>query len=163
MPSWVVSEDVLSRLTIRRASADDLPRVVALLQQESIAGEVREDIGPPLPQRYYDAFAVIEADPDNAIFVAELGGEIAGAFQRTFIRHLQRGGERVSEIESVIVDERWRGRGIGAAMMRWAINEARTAGCARVQLTSNVARRDAHRFYQRLGFVPGYVGMKLSL
>lgn len=163
MPSWVVSEDVLSNVTIRRASADDLPRVVELLQQESISGEVREDVGPPLPPRYYDAFAAIEADPDNAIFVAELEGEIVGAFQRTFIRHLQRGGERVSEIESVIVDEPLRGRGIGVAMMRWAVEEARQAGCTRVQLTSNVARKDAHRFYERLGFLPGYVGMKLSI
>jgi GNAT superfamily N-acetyltransferase len=163
MPSWVVSEDVLSHVTIRRASVADLPRVVELLQQESIAGDIREDIGPPLPQRYYDAFSAIETDPDNAIFVAVLAGEVAGAFQRTFIRHLQRGGERVSEIESVIVDEPWRGRGIGAAMMRWVIEEARQAGCTRVQLTSNVARKDAHRFYERLGFVPGYVGMKLAL
>ncbi len=163
MPSWVVSEDILACVTIRLASAHDLPRIVELLQQEAIAGEVREDLGPPLPQRYYDAFAAIETDPDNAVFVAELAGEIVGAFQRTFIRHLQRGGERVSEIESVIVDERLRGRGIGAVMMRWAIEEARQAGRTRVQLTSNVARKDAHRFYQRLGFVPGYVGMKLPL
>jgi GNAT superfamily N-acetyltransferase len=163
MPSWVVSEDILSHVTIRRASAGDLPRVVELLQQESIAGEVREDVGPPLPQQYYDAFATIEADPGNAIFVAEVEDEIVGALQRTFIRHLQRGGERVSEIESVVVDEPLRSLGIGAVMMRWAIEEARQAGCARVQLTSNVARKDAHRFYERLGFVPGYVGMKLSL
>ena len=55
------------------------------------------------------------------------------------------------------------GQGIGSAMMRWAIENARERGCQRVQLTSNRRRVDAHRFYERLGFVPGYVGMKLTL
>lgn len=163
MPSWVVSEDIPSDIIVRRAVRTDLPRIVELLQQESIAGEVREDVGPPLPGRYRDAFAAIERDENNAIFVAEIAGMVVGAFQRTFIQHLQRGGERVAEIESVIVDEAHRGRGVGGVMMRWGLDEARAAGCTRVQLTSNVARKDAHRFYERLGFVPGYVGMKLVL
>jgi GNAT superfamily N-acetyltransferase len=163
MGSWVVSEQVVPQPVIRGASPHDLPRLVGLLQQESLRGEQREDPGPPPPHRYYDAFAAIEADPDNDIFVAELDGHVVGMFQRTFIRHLQRGGERVSEIESVVVDQPFRGRGIGVAMMRWAIDEACAAGCTRVQLTSNVARKDAHRFYERLGFVAGYLGMKLTL
>lgn len=163
MPSWVVSEDVLPQPVVRRAAARDLPRLVELLEQESLGGERREDPGPPLPQRYFDALAAIDADPNNAVFVAELDGHVVGMFQRTFIRHLQRGGERVSEIESVVVDEPFRGRGIGAAMMRRAIEEARAAGCTRIQLTSNVARADAHRFYKRLGFVADWRGMKLTL
>jgi hypothetical protein len=32
-----------------------------------------------------------------------------------------------------------------------------------VQLTSNDARPDAHRFYQRLGFTPSHRGFKLLL
>jgi hypothetical protein len=32
-----------------------------------------------------------------------------------------------------------------------------------VQLTSNKARQDAHRFYQRLGFVESHVGFKMVL
>lgn len=158
-----MSERVVPEPVVRRASVRDLPRLVELLGQEALGVEQREHPGPPLPQRYYDAFAAIEAGSDNAIFVAELDGHVVGMFQRTFIRHLQRGGERVSEIESVVVDEPFRRRGIGAAMMHWAIDEAGGAGCTRVQLTSNIARKDAHRFYQRLGFVPDYVGMKLPL
>ena len=38
-------------------------------------------------------------------------------------------------------------------MMQWAIDEARRRGCALVQLTTDKSRTDAHRFYQRLGFV----------
>jgi GNAT superfamily N-acetyltransferase len=48
-------------------------------------------------------------------------------------------------------------------MMAWAIEEARRRGCALVQLTSDKSRTDAHRFYQRLGFVATHEGMKLAL
>ncbi len=40
---------------------------------------------------------------------------------------------------------------------------ARERGCALVQLTSDKARAEAHRFYARIGFVPSHVGMKLTL
>jgi GNAT superfamily N-acetyltransferase len=43
-------------------------------------------------------------------------------------------------------------------MMGWAIEEARRRGCALVQLTSDKSRTDAHRFYQRLGFVASMRG-----
>ena len=163
MPSWTVTERIVPQPVMRRANRHDLPRIIELLQQESLDGERREDLGPPLPQRYYEALAEIEADPDNDIIVAEMDGHVVGTFQITLIRHLEREAELVAEIESVVVDEPFRGRKIGEAMMRWAIDSARTRGCSRVQLTSNRARTDAHRFYERLGFVPGYIGMKLVL
>jgi GNAT superfamily N-acetyltransferase len=47
--------------------------------------------------------------------------------------------------------------------MRHAIERARRLGCYRVQLTSNVVRSDAHRFYERLGFTPSHLGFKLPL
>ncbi len=72
-------------------------------------------------------------------------------------------GRERAIIENVIVDGAARGRGIGSAMMRWAIEEARRRNCRQVALTSLNARTDAHRFYQRLGFEPTHVGMKLSL
>jgi GNAT superfamily N-acetyltransferase len=53
--------------------------------------------------------------------------------------------------------------GVGAAMMRWAISEAQRRGCSLVQLTTDKARADAHRFYARLGFVASHEGMKLAL
>jgi GNAT superfamily N-acetyltransferase len=48
-------------------------------------------------------------------------------------------------------------------MMGWAIGEARRRGCGLVQLTTDKARPDAHRFYERLGFVASHQGMKLRL
>jgi GNAT superfamily N-acetyltransferase len=56
-----------------------------------------------------------------------------------------------------------RSRGLGAAMVEWAIGEARRRGCGLVQLTTDKARTDAHRFYERLGFVASHEGLKMSL
>ena len=66
-------------------------------------------------------------------------------------------------IEAVHVRQAMRGRGVGAAMMRFAIEKARGADVSLVQLTSNAARKDAHRFYARLGFVQSHLGFKLRL
>ncbi len=56
-----------------------------------------------------------------------------------------------------------RGQGIGAALMRDAEDQARAAGCGLLQLTTNKARPDAHRFYERLGFTPSHIGYKRDL
>ena len=48
-------------------------------------------------------------------------------------------------------------------MMRFAIEQARGAGARLVQLSSNNARSDAHRFYERLGFVRSHAGFKMKL
>lgn len=51
-------------LTIREAIDSDLPRLVALLRQESL-DTPREHPGPPLPGAYHEAFLRIEADPSH--------------------------------------------------------------------------------------------------
>jgi ribosomal protein S18 acetylase RimI-like enzyme len=55
-------------------------------------------------------------------------------------------------IEDVVVDNEMRGRGIGEALTRAAIEEARRRGAKTVDLTSRPAREAANRLYQRIGF-----------
>ena len=57
-------------------------------------------------------------------------------------------------IEDVVVDAGARGRGIGAALNRAAIDRARDAGARTVDLTSRPSREAANRLYQQLGFRP---------
>jgi GNAT superfamily N-acetyltransferase len=56
-----------------------------------------------------------------------------------------------------------RGRRIGERLFAWAIARARERSCAIIQLTTDKRRADAHRFYERLGFVASHEGMKLEL
>lgn len=59
---------------------------------------------------------------------------------------------RKAWIEDVVVDAAARGGGVGEALVRAALNVAREEGAVRVMLTSNPARRAAHRLYERMGF-----------
>jgi GNAT superfamily N-acetyltransferase len=147
---------------IRRATVADLPRVVELFASPD--GNAR-DQGPSrdLEPCYVVALEALAADPNNALMVADVDGEVVGAFQLTIIRYVGYRGGKVAQVETVFVDATARGRGVGEAMMRWAIDEARRRGCFRLQLTTNKARARAHRFYERLGFTASHEGMKLSL
>ncbi len=55
-------------------------------------------------------------------------------------------------IEDVVVDEAARGRGVGEALNRAALDRARAEGAGTVDLTSRPSREAANRLYQRLGF-----------
>jgi len=161
MPSWVVSEDIISQVTVRDARRDDISRIVALYRTDELT---RKHHGASHSQPgYYAAFDAIERDPRNRLLVAEHQGVVAGAFQLTFVPDMNPDGRETAIIENVIVDGALRRGGIGSAMMRWAIDEARRHNCRRVSLTSLNARTDAHRFYQRLGFEQTHAGMKLPL
>jgi len=147
-------------MNVRRATEADLPDVLRLLFEDRATPS--DELLPDAPC-YASAFREMQASETNGTYVAEEGGRIVGTFQLTFIRHLLRRGGLVAEIESVRVDARVRRRGYGGQMVRWAIEEARRRGCSRIQLTSNKSRKDAHRFYERLGFNASHEGMKLDL
>lgn len=57
-----------------------------------------------------------------------------------------------SIIEDVVVDEQLRGRGIGKALVSYAIELARQAGASGISLTSNPQREAANRLYRSMGF-----------
>jgi len=164
MPSWVVTENVFSQsVVVRDARREDVPRIVALYRSDELTRKHKGAADADVEPGYYAAFDGIERDPRNRLLVAESGGTIAGSFQLTFVPDMQPDGRDVAIVENVIVDGAARGRGIGSAMMRWAVDEARRHGCSQVKLTSNRARADAHRFYERLGFEPTHVGFKILL
>ena len=55
-------------------------------------------------------------------------------------------------IEDVVVDESGRGRGVGEALSKYALNLAKSEGAKTVDLTSRPTREAANRLYQRIGF-----------
>lgn len=146
---------------IRRARREDVPAIVGLFADDHGGRSSPEHV--TLGPGQYAAFDAIAEQPDNSVYVAERDGVVVGTLQLTFIRQLSYGGCLVAQIESVHVHSSQRGQRIGEQMMRFAIELARQRGALRVQLTSNVRRERAHAFYERLGFEPSHVGMKLYL
>ena len=152
----------MAELTFRPARSNDLAAVVALLADDEL-GATREDASTPLDPRYTAAFAAVTADPNQLLLVADRGGGVVGCLQVTFIPGLSRRGMWRGQIEGVRVARGERGSGVGAEMIQFAIEECRRRGCGIVQLTTDKARPDAHRFYAALGFVASHEGMKLAL
>jgi GNAT superfamily N-acetyltransferase len=147
-------------MIIREAVRADLPAIIALLADDML-GKAREFA--TVDDAYEKAFADIDADPRNFLIVAQDGEEVVACMQITYIPGLGRHGAQRSQVEAVRVRAARRGQGVGQQMMAWAIEQARARGCVMMQLTSDKARVDAHRFYARLGFVASHEGMKLLL
>jgi GNAT superfamily N-acetyltransferase len=145
---------------VRPAAASELARLVELLILGS-SRALKEDPKDLLP--YQLALVEIGASRHNTVLVAEYDGDVVGVCQLFAVRHLQERGGLCAEIESMHVHPDSRGRGIGTQLLNAAVEVASGWGCYRVQLTSNKVRSDAHRFYQRAGFVASHEGFKLQL
>lgn len=152
----------MNEVAFRLARREDLPSIVRMLAEDDL-GSQRERFEEPLLLSYYEAFEQIGNDPNHELIVAELDGEVVGTLHLMFLPSISFQGGLRAQVESVRVDGKVRGQGIGSAMMKWAVEKARARGAHLVQLTTHRSREDAHRFYERLGFTKSHVGMKLSL
>ena len=148
-------------MTIRPARRSDLPAIVRLYASDDLHGA--DEPGQDVAEGYVAAFEEMAGDPDNGVYVADQSGSVLGTCQLTFIRQLSYGGCLVAQVESVYVDAAHRSQGVGQLLMEHAIRLARERGALRIQLTSNLKRLRAHRFYERLGFRATHHGMKLYL
>jgi GNAT superfamily N-acetyltransferase len=155
------ADDIPPGLVTRRATDADLQRAVELIALGAVPGTTSNE--DPSDLRPYRTALRDVRDTSGGVLVAELDGEVVGVCQLIVFRHLQARGGLCAEIESVHVHPDHRGRGIGSVLVRDAVSRARSLGCYRVQLTSNRARPEAHRFYERLGFEPSHVGFKRPL
>lgn len=147
---------------IREATENDLTAIVALFADDPLGGHGDTTDPEALPD-YRVAFARISAAPNETLYVAELDAEVVGTFQTMITTTLTARGSSNMIIEAVQTRSDMRGRGIGAAMIEFAVEKARDDGMRLVQLTSNAARKDAHRFYERLGFKASHIGFKIRL
>lgn len=149
-------------LVIRRATAADLPAIIAMFASDTLGGH-GDSTDPQHAGRYRDAFDRIQASPNDALYVAARDGEVLGTFQTTLVTTLTGQGSSSLIIEAVHTRHDCRGQGVGEAMIRHAVEDGRTEGVRLVQLMSNATRLDAHRFYARLGFSPSHIGFKMKL
>lgn len=127
---------------IRKARMRDAARIGALSKQLGYASSTKQ-IESRLRSLLHGA--------GHAVLVAMIpGGEVVGwihAFSRRLVE-----GDVHAEIGGLVVDERFRGRGIGALLLRRAEQWAHKRGLNTVYLRTNVIRKDAHAFYERLGY-----------
>ena len=145
---------------LRRASADDVAEVVGLLAADQL-GATRDDPTDLAP--YLAAFDALDRDPAHLLVVVDGPDGVVATMQVSILPGLARRGATRLQVEAVRVDAAHRSGGLGGAMIQWTAEYGRAHGCALLQLTSDKSRLDAHRFYERLGFVNSHEGYKLAL
>jgi GNAT superfamily N-acetyltransferase len=136
----------MDRVKIRRAKLGDEGAIEQLYRQ------LHADYKSPGAQRMRRAFQAMLDNPDHTILVAVKEGEILGAIHVLIFRHLARTLRPMAIVENVVVDSGSRGAGVGKRLVAAAVEIARREKCYRLSLTTNRKRKDAHRFYERLGW-----------
>jgi len=87
--------------------------------------------------------------------VARDGELVVSACTLVIVPNLTRGARPYGLIENVVTDPNWRRRGIGTAVLRYALNVAWAERCYKVMLMTGSKREETLRFYENAGFVRG--------
>lgn len=129
-------------VVVRIAEPRDSARIAELLEQ------LGYPVGPAVIQ---EKLSCLAEGPSDRILVAEIGGQVVGivSFHITPLLHEESDSGRVT---ALVVDREFRGKGIGALLLRETEDWAWSCGCARVEVTSGDHRPDAHRFYESRGY-----------
>lgn len=96
------------------------------------------------------------ADGAEVLVAVDAGGVVLGgvAYAVGGSAWANVAGAGEAEFRMLAVASAGRGRGVGGALVRECLERARaTEGCVRVRLSTHKAMLNAHRLYERLGFV----------
>ncbi len=133
-------------LLIRKAKEEDLHDVLTLYTQLG---------NNPFPQNLEEVLPVwhqILAQPGHFVVVAETEGKLVGSCVCQIIPNLTHGMRPYAVIENVVTDEAFRRQGIATACLHFAREEARTAGCYKLMLSTGSKKEGTLRFYEKAGY-----------
>jgi len=88
-------------------------------------------------------------------FIAEEENKILGSLYISIIPNLSNNGKSIGFIENIIIDEKYRNKGIGKKLMEMAIEYAKENNCYKITLQSGIKRTEAYKFYEKIGFNGG--------
>lgn len=149
----------MGAIELRAASPADIPALARLARDSFVAkfGHLYrpDDLATFLEATYsHDAIAGELANPDRLYRLAEQDGALVGYCKLGLTcgwpDHAR--GERVIELKQLYTAPDATGRGIGAALMDWALAEAAACGADEMQLSVFSENHGAQRFYGRYGF-----------
>jgi len=141
---------------IRLCLQDDLPELFRLYRQLHPADTTTLE-------EVTRGFAAMTAHPGCEIFVAEADGRMTGTFTLYILPNMTRNGRPAAILENIVVDEPYRGQGIGRALLAFAREQAQARGCYKLSLTSNAVRAEAHEFYRRCGMTQHGLSFRFTL
>lgn len=130
------------RVRIRTAQTEDAGRIAALSGQLGYPSS-----GASIRRRLRNLLG----NSEHAIWVAEADEGTVAGWIHIFVKQLLE-SDREAEIGGLVVDREFRGRGAGKALVERAERWAKARRLKSLYVRSNVVRKDAHIFYQKLGY-----------
>ena len=126
---------------VRDARTEDAPALASLLTQ----------LGYPVDATTFARRLEHVREGGDRVLVACVGGEPAGLAHLHVAAAIEHDGA-AGKLGALVVDERYRRRGVGRALVEAVEAAARGAGCVQLFLTTAERRADAHAFYESVGF-----------
>lgn len=143
-----------NRIKIRRFREKDLDKgFLKTLENLSLVGKLS-------PAKKKKIAKEILNNSAYEIIVAEKDGKIIGAITLLVEQKFIHCGGRVGHIEDVVVGKGFEGRGVGSALVQWAVRRAKIRKCYKVILD---CKENNVSFYRRLGFRKYEIGMRCDL
>ena len=136
-------------MTIRLATADDLGALLRLFAQLNADDPALED------ERARQVFDEILTLPHLEFIVAERERHVVATCYLNVIPNLTRSARPYAILENVVVERAWRRKGIGKAIVAFALSRAWDRGCYKVMLQTGSRRASTPRFYRACGFASG--------
>lgn len=142
------------------ATRDELPQLVALLGM--LFSQEAEFV--PDDAKQARALAKILSDETvGRIYVAREAGRVVAMASLLYSISTAEGGLAASFEDLIVAPDR-RGRGIGSALLRHVVAEARRQGVLRLTLHTDADNRRAQALYAKVGFAAsGMLAMRLHL
>ena len=158
-------------MTIRRATAADIPQIDELLRQVlEVHHAGRPDLFKGGVKKYTDEElkAILANDGNDAEHNADSPAtdQVLGYAFCVFQQHLNSNiltDIKTLYIDDLCVDERSRGHHVGSTLYRYVLDFARQSGCHNVTLNVWACNPKAQAFYERMGLTPYYIGMEQVL
>lgn len=139
-------------MTIETLQLADIPALLELYRQLLPVENSPEEMAC-----HYEAML---QNPDYALLVAKEDGKLLGSALGICCHCLAFRGKPFLVIEDVIVRDGLRGKGIGRKLFEALETFALEKGCAYSMLVSSGHRKEAHAFYEKIGFTEDVRGFR---
>lgn len=151
----------MNMTTIRLATEKDVPRIVELYHELTIATSHVEQVSIPSAEDYLKVFREICADPRHELFIAEDGDRVVGTVILIVVPNLSHSATPWALVENLVVTAGHRRTGTGKMLLEYVIARAREKGCHRIELCSDKRREEAHQLYSSVGFEQSAYGFRI--
>ncbi len=140
---------------IRQAAPDDLPALLALYAELSIADQL------PTPEAAAATWAKLLGSEMVSVLVAEVEGRAVSSCVLVIVPNLTRNQSPFALIENVVTSAALRGHGIGRRVIHAAVERAWAAGCYKVMLMTGRTDPAVLAFYESCGFQRGKTAFQI--